>query len=128
MKNHESQHSTRIHRPQGITGYRNHGSNILVSNICTTNVASEKRFRNIDTSSEWHPYKDYQTVNDYYKSWTIAPDSSFEASSYWKWFMATYSNNLAEHYETVKPDIPSAWKNILFSEAKIQLREQYNLG
>ena len=128
LKNHENQHSIRIHRPQGITGYRYEGSNILVAKICSTNVAGTSKFRNHHTSNEWHPYKNYQTVNDYYKSWSIAPDSSFEASSYWKWFMATYASELAKHYQTKTPDIPLAWKKISFEEAKNQIQEEYNLG
>lgn len=128
LRNHDNEHLTRNHRPQGVTGYRYIDSNILVKNICTTEVAGESSFSNVHTSGKWHPYKDYKTVNDYYKSWSIAPDSSFEASLYWKWFMANFSKDLAKHYVgTKQPDIPSAWKDISFQDAKKQLRDQYNL-
>ena len=125
---HENEHSTRIHRPEGIAGYRNEESKILVVDICTTLVASDESFRNVHTPNKWHPYKDYRTVDDNYKSWSIPPDSSFEASIYWKWFMATFANELAEHYDAEKPDIPSAWENISFEEAKKYLQEQYKLS
>ena len=128
MKDHPSQHSTKIHRPIGITGYHNSYSKILVKEICTTRVAGEMKFQNVDTSKKYHPYKDYQTVNDYYKSWSIPPETAFEASLYWKWFMATYSNELSKHYKTEKADIPSAWKDISFFEAKKQLQEEYNFA
>ena len=95
-RDHEGGHSTRIHRPQGITGYHDINTTILENRICTTLVDSDRRFKNIDTSGEWHPYKEYQKVNDYYKSWAIPPDASFEASTYWKWFMATYAQELAD--------------------------------
>ena len=128
VKNHVGSHSTRIHRPLGLTGYKNTKTKILVDNICTTNVASEKSFINMDTSEESHLYKDYQSVNEYYKSWSIPPDPSFEASTYWQWFIATFSNELAEHYEAKQPDIPSAWKKHKFSEVKEQLRREYNMS
>ena len=127
VKDHAGNHSTRIHRPKGLTGYKIIDTEKLVHRICTADVAGNAKFKNSDTSWELHPYKDYQTVNDYYKSWTIPPDPSFEASTYWQWFMATFSKELAEHYKVKEPDIPSVWKNRTFNEAKDQLREEYNI-
>ena len=128
VRGHVGGHSTRIHRPQGIIGFHNTNTRILVNRICTTSVAGDARFKNVDTSDQWHSYKDYQTVNDYYKSWSIPPDSSFEASTYWKWFMATFSQELAVHYGVIPPEIPLAWKNISFQDARNQLREDFNLA
>ena len=127
VEGHEVSHSTRIHRPQGLNGYRYDNTKILFHNICTTDVASNRRFHNLATSGELHPYKNYQSVNDYYASWVIPPDPSFEASTYWQWFMATFSKELAKHFEAKKPDIPSAWKKLKFSEVKEQLRREYNI-
>ena len=127
VRDHVGGHSTRIHRPQGITGYHYIDTEILVSSICTASVAGDGTFKNVDTSDELHPYKDYQTVNDYYKSWSIPPDSSFEASTYWKWFMATFSQELADFYRVNPPEIPLAWKNISFQDARNQLRKEFNL-
>ena len=127
VENHVGSHSTRIHRPQGITGSRYIESQILDVSICTKDVAGAGRFKNIDTSGEFHPYKDYQSVNSYYKSWAIPPDPSFEASTYWQWFMATFSNDLAEHYKANLPHIPATWKHRTFREVKNQLRQQYNM-
>ncbi|CAB3998048.1 interferon-induced very large GTPase 1-like [Paramuricea clavata] len=128
VRDHAGGHSTRIHRPQGITGYRGVNTQILVNCICTTSVSSDGKFKNVDTSDQWHPYKEYQTVNEYYKSWAIPPDPSFEASTYWKWFMATFSQELADYYGAKPPKIPLAWKNISFEEARKQLREEFNLA
>ena len=127
VRDHEGGHSTRIHRPQGITGYHDINTKMLLNSICTTLVDSDWRFKNVDTSNQWHPYKEYQKVNDYYKSWAIPPDASFEASTYWKWFMATYAQELANHYGVKPPEIPLAWKSITFKEAREQLREEFNL-
>ena len=127
VRDHEGGHSTRIHRPQGITGYHDINTRILVNCICTALVDGDGEFKNVDTSDQLHPYKEYQKVNDYYKSWAIPPDASLEASTYWKWFMATYAQELANHYGTKPPEIPLAWKSIAFEEAREQLREEFNL-
>ena len=127
VENHVGSHSTRIHRPKGLTGYRGTETKILDHTICTTDVAGEGTFKNLATPGERHPHKNYQSVNDFYASWVIPPDPSFEASTYWQWFMATFSKELAKHYKANKPNIPSAWKKLKFSEVKEQLRRKYNI-
>lgn len=127
VKDHAGSHSCKNHRPQGIVGYRWLNSNILITDICTFLVAGERSFKNPDTSWEFRPYKQYQTVNDYYKSWSIAPDTSFEASAYWKWFMAKYPGELAAHHTVKPPEIPSNWKSITFKEAKESIQAQYHI-
>jgi hypothetical protein len=127
VQNHVGSHSTRIHRPQALASYRNSETGILATNICTKDVASEQTFQNMDTSGERHPYKDYRSVNAYYKSWAIPPDPSFEASTYWQWFMATFSKELAQHFEAKQPKIPRAWNNRRFREVRDQLRQEYNM-
>ncbi|XP_046849933.1 interferon-induced very large GTPase 1-like [Xenia sp. Carnegie-2017] len=127
IEGHPGNHSTRIHRPQGLTGYGDVESKILSCGICTFYVAGESKFQNHATDWKPHPYKDYQSVNDYYKSWTIPPDPSFEASKYWQWFMVKFSKELAEHYEAKEAIIPSAWRKVTFKDAKEQLEQIYNL-
>ncbi|XP_028414919.1 interferon-induced very large GTPase 1-like [Dendronephthya gigantea] len=127
-QNHPGSHSTRIHRAQGLSGYHSVDTKILRSTICTNDVANEKRrFRNKETAGEWHYYKDYQSVNDYYKSWQIPGDESFELSKYWQWFMANFSEELANFYEVEKPKIPSTWHDRTFEEVEHDLRQEYNM-
>ncbi|XP_046851638.1 interferon-induced very large GTPase 1-like isoform X2 [Xenia sp. Carnegie-2017] len=121
------QYSTKLHRPLGLAGHYNSETKILISDICTFLVAGDGTFQNIDTNWKPHPYKDYQSVNDYYKSWKIPPDLSFEASRYWQWFMVKFSKQLAKHYEAKEAKIPSSWKSVAFSEAVKQLKEEYDL-
>ncbi|XP_028403136.1 interferon-induced very large GTPase 1-like [Dendronephthya gigantea] len=127
-QNHAGYHSTRIHRAQGLSGYHNVDTKILCSTICTNDVADEKRrFRNKETAGEWHYYKDYQLVNDYYKSWHIPGDDSFELSKYWQWFMANFSEELANFYEVEEPEIPSTWDDRTFEEVEHDLRQEYKI-
>ncbi|XP_028415078.1 interferon-induced very large GTPase 1-like [Dendronephthya gigantea] len=125
--NHPGKHSTLSHRPEGVGSYHDSESKVLVTEICTMRVASNRTFLNDATSGKPHLYKDYQSVNPYYKSWSIAPDPSFESSKYFQWFMATFSKELAEYYEVKEPHIPEAWKRVKFSEAKEDLEDKYNL-
>ncbi|XP_028415079.1 interferon-induced very large GTPase 1-like [Dendronephthya gigantea] len=127
VSNHPGKHSTLSHRPQGICGCRKMRSKVLVTEICTMCVAGEGTFGNDATSWKYLPYKNYQSVNDYYKSWSIPPDPSFESSKYFQWFMATFSKELAEYYEVKEPDIPEAWKRVTFSEAKEDLEHKHHL-
>jgi hypothetical protein len=122
-------HSTQIHRPQGLSGYRDVKTRELASGICTSWVATEKgRFQNADSSGEWHLYREYQSINnDNYKSWSIAPDPTFESSIYWQWFMATFSKELAEHFDAEQPRIPAPWKSRSFQDAEDQLRKEYHI-
>ena len=128
FQDHAENHSTQIHRAQGLSGYHNVDTKILSSAICTNSVAeSNKRFQNVHTNGEWHYYKDYQSVNDYYKSWSIPPDKSFELSKYWQWFMAKFGKDLAEYYGVKEPEIPSAWKEWEFEEVKSDLEQEFNI-
>jgi hypothetical protein len=127
VQNHAGKHATIIHRPHCLNSWRYTKTGILVLDICTTLVAGEGTFRNADTSNEPHPYKDYQSVNDYYSSWTIPPDTSFQASNYWQWFIAKFSTELAEYYNAKQPEIPLAWKQLTFREIKEKLEQDYKL-
>lgn len=127
--NHDTDHETPYHRPQGIKGYRweNHYEsskiNKLDTETCPQSIASNARFRNSATNNEWVDYKNYRQVNDYYQSWKINPDASLDASSYWKWFMATYSSELAKHYDAEEPDIDSTWKSLTKEQEIRKLRK-----
>ena len=127
--NHDSDHETPYHRPQGVTGYRweNHPDsnkiNKLITKTCPQSVAADDRFRNSSTNEEWVNYQNYRQVNDYYRSWKINPDLSLEASSYWKWFMASYSSELAKYYDVKEPDIDSTWKSLTKEKEIEKLRK-----
>ncbi|XP_028403164.1 interferon-induced very large GTPase 1-like [Dendronephthya gigantea] len=127
-KNHIGDHYTSIHRPKGISGYNDHKTKILSHSICPNSVANAGMiFFNVDTDYKWHNYKDYRSVNEYYKSWNIPDDSSFESSTYWQWFMATFSKDLADHYKVKEPEFPSHWKGHTFEKVKEDLQKEYKL-
>jgi hypothetical protein len=126
--NHDNDHETPYHRPQGVKGYRwnddySSKNNKLITETCPQSIASNARFRNSATNDEWVDYKSYRQVNDYYQSWKINPDASLDASSYWKWFMANYSSELAKHYDAEEPDIDSTWKSLTKEQEIEKLRK-----
>ena len=67
----DSQHKSRCHRPKGFAGYTVMGTNKFTATFCNDSVKSNDTFQNSATNGTSIPYKDYRTVNDYYKSWNI---------------------------------------------------------
>ncbi|XP_033097288.1 interferon-induced very large GTPase 1-like [Anneissia japonica] len=119
-------HRTEYHRPQGVAGYHWEFTKKLNVDVCTSSVMTENRFKNIDTEHKWHPYKEYQSVNEYYKAWKIQPIAA-GSQLYWKWFMATYNEELAEYYDCKPGDIPDEWEQISWETAKADMIDTYNL-
>ncbi|KAG5846196.1 hypothetical protein ANANG_G00147240, partial [Anguilla anguilla] len=77
-----TEHFASIHRPEGTGGCRFVDSSILMCEVCCTSVASERKFKSSKTKWEYHPYKDYHSI---YPDWRIQPDTSIQASAYWKY-------------------------------------------
>ncbi|XP_062292790.1 interferon-induced very large GTPase 1-like [Scomber scombrus] len=122
-KDHDTHHAA-VHRPQGLGGYRYEGTEKLVETLCTTSVHSESRFRNSDTNGEFHPYKDYIK---YYPDWLILPDSSTEASDYWKYVLVQYNDRFAQEYNAEPADVPEAWRKITKEQALKGLKDAFNI-
>ncbi|XP_042275997.1 up-regulator of cell proliferation-like [Thunnus maccoyii] len=122
-KGHEKHHAA-VHRPKGLGRYSYDGSDKLVETLCTTDVQSERRFKNADTKGEWHPYKDY---TKYYPDWHIPPDPSMEASDYWKFVLVKYNDRFAQEYEAKPADVPEAWRRITKEQALKGLKDAFNI-
>ncbi|XP_061071612.1 interferon-induced very large GTPase 1-like isoform X2 [Conger conger] len=117
-----TEHFASIHRPQGIVGWRFHLSHILMSNICSINVASGKEFRLKGTEKKWHSYKNYRSI---YPDWRIQPDTSIQASDYWKYVFCRYNKQFAEEYKATSADIPNQWRYITQEQAMESLKESF---
>ena len=122
--NHDCKHSIELHRPQCLGGYRWSSSEKMAIDVCSSSVASDVNFENDDTDWKPHPYKEYQK---YYPNWIITPDPSREASSYWKWFVANYSAQIAQEFNMKETEIPDTWKSLTWEEVKENLKTSYNL-
>uniref|UniRef100_A0A3P9PL18 VLIG-type G domain-containing protein n=1 Tax=Poecilia reticulata TaxID=8081 RepID=A0A3P9PL18_POERE len=119
-----TQHFGSLHRPEGLGQFRWEHSKKLMTDICSSLVISDMRFRCSATKGEWHYYKKYREI---YPNWNIAPDVSLEASDYWKYVMATYNEEFAQEYDAEPGDIPEAWKKITEKRAKESLKESFNI-
>uniref|UniRef100_A0AAZ3PVA7 Interferon-induced very large GTPase 1-like n=1 Tax=Oncorhynchus tshawytscha TaxID=74940 RepID=A0AAZ3PVA7_ONCTS len=119
-----AKHFTSIHRPQGVSGWRNLKTNVLWTNICSSDVISDATFRTSLTGDKLHPYKDYQT---YYPDWIITGDSSIEASDYWKYVMATFNETIAKDTDALPADIPEDWKVLTHDDAMKSLKNIFNM-
>ncbi|XP_060730758.1 interferon-induced very large GTPase 1-like [Tachysurus vachellii] len=113
-------HCASVHRPQGLGLYRDEHSVKLVTNICSTDVNTEARFRCLETNHVFHPYKKYREI---FPDWHIPADPSIKASDYWKFVMAKYNDQFAEAYEAEPADIPQVWEEITKEEAENSLKE-----
>ncbi|XP_031179373.1 interferon-induced very large GTPase 1-like [Sander lucioperca] len=122
-KEHEKHHAA-VHRPQGLGGYRFVATEKLVETLCTTSVHSKDRFKNTDTKWKYHPFKKYTT---YYPDWLIPPDSTFEASDYWKYVLVQYNERFAQEYKAKPADVPEAWRRITKEQALKGLKDAFNI-
>ncbi|XP_030269446.1 interferon-induced very large GTPase 1-like [Sparus aurata] len=122
-KDHKKHHAA-VHRPKGLGGYRIIKNDKLAETLCTTDVHSECKFRNTDTKWELHPFKKY---TKYYPDWHIPPDSSIEASDYWKYVLVKYNDRFAEEYKAKPADVPEAWRRITKEQALKGLKDAYNI-
>ncbi|XP_043942994.1 interferon-induced very large GTPase 1-like [Protopterus annectens] len=120
-------HSTNYHRPWGVTGYRNETTQTLTAEICTTFVAGDGTFRNKATNNKIVYDKDYKSVNDYYSSWIITPDTSLKGSTYWKAVFYKYNKQFAEHYKCLPGEIPSEW-NFIWEDVCRDIENAYNIN
>ncbi|XDV34035.1 hypothetical protein PO909_004253 [Leuciscus waleckii] len=98
----------------GIGYYSWIETNKLVPDICSSVVASEMLFRCEATGNEWHPYKEYK---QFYPDWRIQPDTSIEATDFWKYIFAKYNTKFAKRYNLKPADIPSDWYTITVHQA-----------
>jgi len=119
---HDCKHSVELHLPVCLRGYRWSSSGEMV--LCSSAVASDTKFRNADTDGKYHPFKDYQK---YYPNWIITPDTSRQGSSYWKWFVARYSTQIATHFNMKEMEIPDTWTSLTWEEVKVDLKAAFNL-
>ncbi|CAB1322362.1 unnamed protein product [Coregonus sp. 'balchen'] len=118
------EHHANAHRPQALGSYRNSHTQELVETLCTTDVHSERSFRCEATDWELHPYKDYRT---YFADWNIQPDSTDEASDYWKYVLVTYNDRLAVKHNAKPAVIPEAWKSITKAQALEGLKVAFSI-
>ncbi|XP_061118172.1 up-regulator of cell proliferation-like [Conger conger] len=117
-----TEHFASIHRPEGIGRYRYENSWKLSCHICSTSVASGKQFMSAATDGKWHPYKDYRSI---YPDWLIQPDTSFQASVYWKYIFSKFNKQFAEEYKAMPAHIPQQWRYITQEQAMENLKKSF---
>eukprot|EP00063_Salmo_salar_P090415 XP_014065250.1 PREDICTED: interferon-induced very large GTPase 1-like [Salmo salar] len=120
-----AKHFTSIHRPQGLRGVKFIPTNMLVTNICSSDVTSNLKFIHpLVMGEDSHPCKDYRK---YYPDWIIPGDSSMEASDYWKYVMAVFNERIAKDKHACPADIPEDWKALTSDDALKNLKNAFNM-
>lgn len=118
MKDHEKLqkdcHQCIQHKPVGIKGVYNETDGKLATENCSYLVTSAQE---LHCSNSWcgceipkcdiyHPLKEYKK---YMPTWEIDKDVDMSSCNYWKWFMKTYREELAQSYGHKEPEIPDSW-------------------
>ena len=71
-----------------------------------------------------------QTVRTYSSRFVFyrdIPDGSLEAASYWKWFVAKYTVEVAEYFHMEPTEIPASWRSLTQEKVKEDLKKLYHL-
>ncbi|XP_044870429.1 up-regulator of cell proliferation-like [Mauremys mutica] len=117
-----TEHFALVHRPQGLGTYRCVKTWRLVSDICSSSVASNSTFRSSATKWKDHPFKDYRK---YFPDWCIQPDPSITASNYWKFVLKEFNDQFAEEFGALPADLPQDWGKITKEQALESLEETF---
>jgi hypothetical protein len=130
----DSNHYCLQHRPSCCIGIRKVFTLKACLESCEFDIQSNKThtcgvFKNACDADhrkgcgKIHNYRDYKK---YLPKWDIAPTSNMhDSSKYWMWFVATYKDELKNHYDYKLDHIPSSWNNITESEAEQSLHTVY---
>ena len=85
--------------------------------VCTMQVESDTTFQNNDTNNKPHPFKSYREI---YPNWSILPNASRYDASYWKYFVAHYTDGLVKYFGIKKPPPGSDGDKILQEWKKLE--------
>ncbi|XP_075782057.1 interferon-induced very large GTPase 1-like [Pelodiscus sinensis] len=111
VSGHDGDHSVPFHRPRGVSGGCWYKTDHLVTEICSSLVASDCLY--ILNDDQHIPYKRYWEGGPPYSEWSITPDMSEQP--YWKWFVCHFKPEIEKLYGRTfegKGKIPSQWRNI----------------
>ncbi|XP_076144681.1 interferon-induced very large GTPase 1-like [Alosa pseudoharengus] len=117
-------HWASIHRPEGLGKYRFTMSEKLVTEICSSSVFSDRKFKCYETNQEYHPFKKYREI---FPDWHIPADPSIQASDYWKYVMVKFNQQFAERYKAKPANIPIVWLLITKEQAEDSLKESFSI-
>ena len=96
----------------------------MVIETCNARVASNVSFYydDKDGNEKKELYKQYQNVHP---TWSITGDSSLEAASYWKWFLAKHTERVCGEFDMKPVDLPDSWKSLKREEVKEDIQKLY---
>ena len=123
-KEHDVKHSVLQHRSLCLGGYRNTVTQEMMAEVCSSKIGCDKSFQSPETGWEFKPYKQY---SKFYPRWSIPVDMSAQCSTYWKWFVGNYSEEIADHFNAKANEIPRAWKELEWEAARGELEALYNV-
>ena len=115
----QGNHSATLHRPQGLGGFCFKDTQKLVTNDCCSDIGSNSMF----TGEKGNIY--YKKYREVYPDWYIPGDADPDSGKYWKWVLANYNAEFAEHYSAKPADIPEQWTNYTVEEVSKDIVTNY---
>ncbi|XP_078518176.1 interferon-induced very large GTPase 1-like [Lissotriton helveticus] len=122
VSGHDGDHSVHYHRPQAVSGIQWYQTDNLVTDICSSLVASNCLL--VLSDKIQIPYRNYRQAGPAYADWSIMPDTS--SQSYWKWYVHHFQTILEKDYGgkfAEKGTIPSSWTLIRKENVIAELKE-----
>ena len=118
-------HYVQQHRPDCLGRFARVSTNKMTLDLCNVMVGTPQlNFRDRNTNRKLVPYQKYQEI---YPNWSIPIDFTTGASSYWKWFVGQYAQEIADYFGAKAPIVPQTWKELKWNNVKRELRDRYNL-
>lgn len=109
------------HKPNGTTGNAWVDKGDLTYESCSYKISLQDRSLSCcgwcncpEQTKTFHHYKDYKR---YIPNWNITSTPETVCPTYWAWFMAQFSEELAKHHGKKIPQIPDSFKYISKEDA-----------
>ncbi|XP_078518417.1 interferon-induced very large GTPase 1-like [Lissotriton helveticus] len=122
ISGHDGDHSVHYHRPQAVSGIQWYQTDHLITEICSSLVASDCLL--VLSDKVQIPYRNYRKAGPAYANWCIMPDTS--SQSYWKWYVHHFQTILEKDYGgkfAERGTIPHSWTLITKDNVIAELNE-----
>ena len=120
----QGNHSSTMHRPQGLGGYMFTSTECLVLDDCCSSVASKGTFECRETDWKSHPFNNY---HKWFPNWTIHGNTNPDVEKYWKLVFAQHNESFAKFYSAKPAKIPMQWYRYQKAEIQKDIEDNYHM-
>ena len=124
--NNHGSHSATLHRPTGLSGYKQKGyilNTRLFTENCNSLIGSQEQFSNIGMQK----MKKFRSYQKYYPKWRIHAEANQDVEKYWKYVFARYNTKFAAYYGAREEKVPEEWNDFKIDEVVSELKGNYDI-